>query len=261
MLDGLLIQLGRRAESALDEAAGAEGFDEAGDVGGEVRVRVFLFGGVAEAGEFEGGEGEVGEASDVVPAAFFYAAAAEMIEDQAHGHLFGQGGDGGGVVGNEMHLDFEAEIGAGGPGAAHGGVGEVAVLEGAGFEKGLAFAVHGMNSQGNNALGPALGEFFQLGRGGRVDGIEKAGALEESSGLFVGETVFEVAMVVLIGFGMDDDGVLDVVDFGEVEVGREGLSGGPISGGWMVREACRFEEVQVGLDGSGGRVSERGEQQ
>ena len=94
-----------------------------------------------------------------------------------------------------------------------------------------------------------------------MDGIEEAGALEESSGFFVGEAVFEVAMVVLIGLGMDDDGVLNVVDFGEIEVRSQGLSWGLIGGGWMVREALRFEEVQVGLDRRGGRVSERGEQQ
>lgn len=65
-------------------------------------------------------------------------------------------------------------------------------------------------------------------------------------------------MVVLVGFGLDDDGVGDAGLGGEVEVGGEWLRRRLVGGLGMVGEGGGFEDVDVRFDDRGRRRGVRG---
>ena len=66
-----------------------------------------------------------------------------------------------------------------------------------------------VNPQRYQASGIGLGERgHPLGSSG-IDGVEEAGGFEEALGGFAGEAVFQVAVVVLVGLRMHDDGAVD----------------------------------------------------
>ncbi len=113
------------------------------------------------------------------------------------------------VIGNEVHLDGEAERLGFAPRGLHGRVAHVAVLDGAAGRGRLARRAHLMDPERDDPLGVLF--YQRLHAGGRIrrDGVEQAGALEEAGPGLVGEAVFEVAVIVLVRLGMHDHDVVD----------------------------------------------------
>lgn len=107
-----------------------------------------------------------------------------------------------------------------------------------------------MNPESFDAVGPAFGELVDSSRGVGPVGIKEASSFEEVLRGFIGEAVFKVAVIVLVGLGVDDDGVIDpgLLDEGNVvlECGRFRLVGSL----WVEREllCVRGKKVDVRID-------------
>src|SRR5688500_16388773 len=109
---------------------------------------------------------------------------------------------------NEVHLDAEAKI-VGPPNVrTNPRMVEVAVADRAAYRRGLVPLAVGMNAQGSNAAGIALDQLRHAVAGLRRDRVVQACAFEEALRRLVCETVFEIAVVVLVRLGMNDDGVI-----------------------------------------------------
>jgi len=107
-----------------------------------------------------------------------------------------------------------------------------------------------VNAEGHQ--GDAFCEGSNFVQRTRSVGKEQADALEFAFSHF--QAVFEVAMVVLIGLGVDHDGVVDAGCVHAFEqVFRCGRFGGAVGGAFVIGEAgvrCSGKAMQVGVDPS-----------
>ena len=134
------------------------------------------------------------------------------------------------------------------PGFTHGGRGHVAVADGAGGGGRRAGLVILVNAQRHDPSGMFFHQRFHARGRIRRNRVEQAGAFEETGRGLVLEAVFQVAMVVLIRFRVNDDGVGDPCLADELDVRFERLGRRLVRGLRRVREALRIEEVHVGID-------------
>ena len=95
------------------------------------------------------------------------------------------------------------------------GSAEVAVANRSAGGGGRSRGVHLVNPQRHQASGIGFRQRLHALGSSRIDRIEETGTFEEALGRFAGEAVFQVAVIVLVGFGMDDDGAVDSRLLGE----------------------------------------------
>ena len=67
-----------------------------------------------------------------------------------------------------------------------------------------------MNAHAYNAVGVPVHQLLNARRRLGIDRIEKAGAFEIAGGGLLSKTVFQVTVVVLVGLGMNQNGVVEV---------------------------------------------------
>jgi len=258
-IGGFAVRLHVVAEAAPEDAIGSEGLEGAADKGLGVGVRVLLLGRVADAGVFEVDTRVIGELENLVEVGgLAHAGAAHVVEDNGGvSELGGEFADGGGVVGKEVHLNDEAKRCGGGPGVAELRRGEVAVLDRAGGERSFAGRVHGVDAEPDNAAREFLDEGAHALWGAGIGGVVEAGAFEQAGRFFVLEAVFKIRVVVLVGFRVNDDGMVDGGLCGEGEILGERGGFGLVGAVGMVGEFGGFKQVDVSIDGKSAWLREK----
>jgi len=135
--------------------------------------------------------------------------------------------------------------GEGPPARQHARILHVPIADGA---AGFGRRRHFVDPHGHDAPGPAPGERAKAARRILTERIEEAGALEVAGPRLVLEAVLEIAVVVLIGLRMNDDGVRQAGGLDEFEVFLQGVCGGLVRSVGRIGDAGRVEEVDVRLD-------------
>ena len=108
-----------------------------------------------------------------------------------------------------------------------------------------------MNAQRDDALGPAFRQGAHAARRILAQRIEQARCFEIARFRLVGEAVFQIAVVVLVRLGVDDDRVRQAGGFHQLGVVFQRVGGRLVRRAGRVGDALGVEEVNVTLDGRG----------
>ncbi len=156
---------------------------------------------------------------------------------------------------DEVHLHGHPQRGYRLPAGQHAGILHVAVANGpAGFGRHRHF----VNAQGDDALRPAVRQGAHAAGRILAQRVEQAGSFEIPRPRLMRKAVFQVAVIVLVGLRMHDDGVRQPGGLHQADVIFQRVGGGLVRRVRRVGDAVGIEEVNVGFDGRRRRGCEQG---
>ncbi len=137
-----------------------------------------------------------------------------------------------------MHLDGDASVGDHSPGALHVVGGEIAPGDGPGVRRQRAALENRVDAHRDDAARTALHQAAQAVWRVAAGRVEQTRPLEEAGAGLVLKAVFEIAVIVLVGLGVDDNAVGELGLGDELLVVFEVGGLGAVGARGRVRETC-----------------------